>query len=85
MCGGGSELDWRCVARGLIPMREHWFVALAIHSRPVPLWAALSLALSACARRWAQFWIGVAAWGMGARNKSLAIKKIHPDRYNGQN
>ena len=54
------------------------------HSKPVPLYLAVSLALSACARRWAQFRVGLAAWGMESRKESLAIKKIHPGRYNGQ-
>ena len=39
---------------------------------------AVSIALSVCARRLAQFRVGVAAWGMGSRNKPLAIKKIIP-------
>ena len=55
------------------------------HSKPVPLWEVVSIALSVCARQWTQFWVGVAALGMGARNKLLAIKKIHPGCYNGKN
>ena len=38
----------------------------------------LSGGLSACARRWAQFWVGLAAWGVEAGKKSLAIKKFTP-------
>ena len=49
-----------------------------IHSKPVPLWEVLSLGLSACARRWAQFRVGLVAWGMESRKESLAIKKISP-------
>ena len=54
------------------------------HSKPVPLCLVLSIGLSACARRWAQFRVGLVAWGMESRKESLAIKKFHPGRYNGQ-
>ena len=45
------------------------------HSKPDPLWEVVSGVLSACARRWARFRVGLAAWGMEARKVSLAIKK----------
>ena len=38
-----------------------------IHSKPVPLYFPLSGGLSACARRWAQFRVGLVAWGMESR------------------
>ena len=44
------------------------------HSKPVPLSVDVSGVLSACARRWAQFRVGVAAWGMESRNKPLMMK-----------
>ena len=49
------------------------------------IWLAVSRVPSACARRWAQFRVGLAAcqWGMEPRKESLAIKKIHLGRYNG--
>ena len=56
-------------------------VRFEIHSKPVPLWLADSLALSVRTRRWAQFRVRVVAWGRAPRNKPLAIKN-HPGRYN---
>ena len=53
-------------------------VTSLLHSKPVPLYLVLSLGLSACARRWAQFRVGLVAWGMESRKESLAIKKISP-------
>ena len=86
-CNGTSSLlserhsaarnTWTC---GL--MTRH--APSGIHSKPVPLYLAVSLALGACTRQWAQFWVGLAAWGMEARKESLAIKKFHPGHYNGQ-
>ena len=41
-----------------------------------------SSCVGTAARRWAQFRVGVAAWGMEPRNKPLAME-IHSGRYNG--
>ena len=60
------------------PQRRLPSVGWGRHSKPVPLWEVLSGGLSACARRWAQFRVGLVAWGMESRKESLAIKKISP-------
>ena len=49
-----------------------------IHSKPVPLWEVLSIGLSACAHQWAQFRVGLLAWGMESWKESLVIKKFTP-------
>ena len=75
-----SRAYWLEMAELLAAQRQVRPARLRVVHMPNPYHSTFPLSggLSACARRWAQFRVWLAAWGMESRKKSLAIKKFHP-------